>query len=184
MKSNVKFGSGITIFHADQCDRKKCTGIKVWRYFKQRRFPTITNMRFVERIPQIPRYSLVLNPITEKILSSRDNEIFIHSGLTILDCSWNHAEEIFAKRFPNSRRLPQLIAANPVNYGKPTKLTSVEALAAALFLLTNEKAANEVLSVFKWGIQFINLNFNLLRDYTACNNMEELRRRELDYFGG
>ncbi|UCE12662.1 MAG: DUF367 family protein [Candidatus Heimdallarchaeota archaeon] len=184
MKNKANFGSRITIFHANQCDRKKCTGIKVWRYFKQKKFSAITDMRYVERIPQIPRYSLVLNPLTESILSSADNEIFTQSGLTILDCSWNQAEEIFAKRFPNPRRLPQLIAANPVNYGKPTKLTSVEALAAALFLLANEKAAKEVLSIFKWGIQFFNLNLNLLRDYATCNNMEELRKRELDYFGG
>ena len=136
-------------------------------------------MRFIERIQQIPRYSLILNPLAERILSHDDHNIFVKSGLTILDCSWNHAEEIFTKKFPNSRKLPHLIAANPVNYGKPTKLTSVEALAAAYYLLGYEETSRELLSIFKWGIQFFNLNSNLLRDYANCSSVEEMGNKEL-----
>ncbi len=182
MRNRPKFRSTITIFHANQCDPKKCTGVKTWRYFRQNKFPSINGMRFVKRIPQIPRYSLILNPLADDILSYEDHKIIVQSGLTILDCSWNHAEEIFAKQFPNLRRLPRLIAANPTNYGKPTKLTSVEALAAAFFLLRNKKAAKELMSIFKWGDQFLNLNSNLLQDYARCNNMEQLRKIELEYF--
>ncbi|MFX0125874.1 MAG: DUF367 family protein [Candidatus Hodarchaeota archaeon] len=182
MKSNPGNRSVVTIYYADQCDRKKCTGIKTWRAFKQNKFPTISDMRFVKRISQIPQYSLILNPLAEDILCFKDYTIFARSGLTVLDCSWNHAEEIFVRQFPQLRRLPYLIAANPTNYGKPTKLTSVEALAAAFFLLRSERTANELMSVFRWGKQFLTLNSNLLHDYAACDNTEEIKKIELDYF--
>ena len=183
MKNKSGFRSVITIFHANQCDPKKCTGIKTWQKFRQNRLPSINVMRFVKRIPHIPRFSLILNPLAEDILSYSDHKIFVRSGLTVLDCSWNHAEEIFAKNFPNLRRLPFLIAANPTNYGKPIKLTSVEALAAAFFVLRDKKTAKELMSIFNWGNQFLSLNSKLLKDYARCSNMEELRRKELEYLG-
>lgn len=182
MRNNSENRSVVTIYYADQCDRKKCTGIKTWQSYNKNKFPSINDMKFIKRIPQIPRYSLILNPLAENILCIDDYSIFIKSGLTVLDCSWNHTEEIFAKKFPNSRRLPCLIAANPTNYGKPTKLTSVEALAAAFFLLRIERTAKELMSVFKWGKQFLTLNSNLLSDYAACNNTEEMKKVELEYF--
>jgi pre-rRNA-processing protein TSR3 len=169
---NLKNQSLVTIFYANQCDRKKCTGIKTWRFFKQNRFQTIKKMRFVEQINRIPRYSLILNPLAARILSVDDFPIFIRSGLTVLDCSWNHAEEIFKKRFPNLRSLPRLIAANPTNYGKPSKLSSIEALAAAFYLLGKGETAKELLSIFKWGLHFLEMNSELLRDYFH-NNMKK-----------
>jgi pre-rRNA-processing protein TSR3 len=183
MKNRPSDTSIVTIYYANQCDRKKCTGVKLWQSFKQNKFPTITKMRFVERIPQILRYSLILNPIATQLLSIEDQEICKRSGITILDCSWNQAKSIFNKRFPNSRRLPCLIAANPVNYGKQCKLSSVEALAATFYILKFPETSLELLSVFKWGSQFLSLNSNLLNDYSFCRNAEEVRKVELDYFG-
>ncbi|MFX0086643.1 MAG: DUF367 family protein [Candidatus Hodarchaeota archaeon] len=183
MKNRPSDTSIITIYYANQCDRKKCTGVKLWQSFKQKKFPNIEKMRFVERIPQILRYSLVLNPIAPQLLSVEDLDIYKQSGITVLDCSWNQAESIFNKKFPNSRRLPFLIAANPVNYGKQAKLTSVEALAASFYILKYPKTSLELLSVFKWGSQFLSLNSNLLKDYSFCRNAEEVRKVELDYFG-
>jgi pre-rRNA-processing protein TSR3 len=156
--------------------------MKTWRSYNKNKFPSIDEMKFVKRIPQIPRFSLILNPLADKILCVEDQSIFLKSGLTVLDCSWNHTEEIFTKKFPNLRRLPCLIAANPTNYGKPTKLTSVEALAAGFVLLQNEKAAKELLSVFNWGKQFLTLNSNLLSDYAACTYTEEIIEIEREYF--
>jgi pre-rRNA-processing protein TSR3 len=182
MKNSHEERSRITIFHANQCDKKKCTGIKVWRFFKNNRFRTLDEMKFVYQLHRIPRYSLILNPEASEILSYSDLSIFSKSGLTVLDCSWNHVEEFFNKKFPNLRRLPRLIAANPVNYGIQSKLSSIEAVAAALILLKRKDIAMELLSVFNWGKQFINLNADLLHDYSNCENQIDFKNVEKSYF--
>lgn len=182
MKSRKSNRLLVTIYYANQCDKRKCTGIKTWQFFKQNRFQTIDKIQFTEQFHRIPRFSLILNPLAPQILSIDDLPIFLRSGLTVLDCSWNQAEVIFQRKFPNSRSLPRLIAANPVNYGKPLKLSSVEALSTAFYLLHYEKTAEELLLAFRWGKQFIHLNGNLLKDYAMCKKLEDFKRVELEYF--
>ena len=90
--------------------------------------------------------------------------------------------EVFSKKFPNLRALPRLIAANPVNYGKQAKLSSVEALAAALYILDHPKMAIDLLNYFKWGKQFLILNKNLLAEYTTCSSTSEVIKVEKEFF--
>ncbi|MHA1214043.1 MAG: DUF367 family protein [Candidatus Hodarchaeales archaeon] len=183
MKSKAYFSRLVTIYHANQCDPKKCTGLKTWHLFKQRKFSSVSNLKLVKKMSQIPRFSLILNPLSRQTIMMKDKNIFEKSGLTILDCSWNHTENIFSKDFPNLRRLPTLIAANPVNYGRASKLSSIEALSAALYLVGETNAANELLSFFKWGKQFLSLNNDLLNDYLDCQSEKEIRQTENEYFG-
>ena len=182
MKNKNKFSSTITLYHANQCDKRKCTGIKTWQLYRSQKLTSFNQVRFVSRISQIPRFSLILNPLATEKLTKTDENIYQRSGVTVLDCSWNQADDIFSKTFPNLRALPRLVAANPVNYGKQAKLSSVEALAAALILLNHPKMARELLNHFKWGIQFLTLNKNLLTEYSTCSSTPEVMKIEKEYF--
>jgi pre-rRNA-processing protein TSR3 len=70
--------------------------------------------------------------------------------------------------------LPWLIAANPVNYGKPTKLNCAEALAASLYIMGFKSQAEFILGKFTWGSEFIRLNEFLLEAYASCSNSESV----------
>lgn len=73
-----------------------------------------------------------------------------------------------------------MIAANPVNYGASCKLSCVEALAASLYIIGEQKAAEEILQKFKWGPNFIKLNFEALTLYKSCNNSEEIIKHQTE----
>jgi pre-rRNA-processing protein TSR3 len=67
-----------------------------------------------------------------------------------------------------------LIAANPVNYGKPMRLSCVEALAAALIIVGLVEDADKLLQKFKWGPNFVTLNQELLEAYMQCETSAEI----------
>lgn len=74
----------------------------------------------------------------------------------------------------NQRALPYLLAANPINTYKPIKLSTAEAVAAALYILGLRESADDVISVFKWGPSFIALNKEWLEAYSACGTSSEV----------
>lgn len=70
--------------------------------------------------------------------------------------------------------VPFLVAANPVNYGKPLKLSCAEALAATLYITQYKDEAIELMSKFGWGPSFISINLDLLEAYSRCADSNEI----------
>lgn len=156
----------IVIYHANQCDPKRCTGLKLER---------LGMARMVTRIRYLPKRALVLNPFSEIALSPADRQRLSDFGVVALDCSWEHAQKVLLKHVRGtSRCLPFLIAGNPVNFGKATKLTTAEAVAAALYIGGFKEDAERVLSIFTWGHTFFQLNSELLEAYSASKNSTEI----------
>jgi pre-rRNA-processing protein TSR3 len=151
-------------FDARECDPKKCTSRKLARFRLLRLLPSTKS---------IPSGSILLTPETDKAFSMEDKKKALTRGIVVLDVSWRAA--IFPK-IPGitERALPFLVAANPVNYGKPFKLSSVEALAAALYILGEKEQAEHILSKFSWGVQFSKLNKEPLEDYAKAKTSKEV----------
>jgi len=81
------------------------------------------------------------------------------------------------------RLLPWLVAANPVNYGKPCKLNCVEALAATFYICGFKELASSYMGRFSWGPAFIEVNRELLEKYSKCKDGKEVlevQKRHLD----
>jgi pre-rRNA-processing protein TSR3 len=83
-----------------------------------------------------------------------------------------------------SRCLPYLIAGNPVNFGKPTKLSTVEALTAALYIAGFGEEAAELLSIFKWGHTFLELNRERLEGYANARDSREVVELQKQFING
>lgn len=151
-------------YHEERCDPKRCTSKKLARF-------GLVNL--VGRLEELPPGSVVLNPTVEVAFSRSDREAVLDRGLCVLDTSWKSGS------FPRvkgreERALPYLVAANPVNYGKPTLLSSVEAFAAALCIVGRQETAQVLLSKFKWGPTFLTLNEEPLRLYADAENSGEV----------
>ncbi len=83
-----------------------------------------------------------------------------------------------------SRCLPVLIAGNPTNYAKATKLSTAEALAGALYVAGFKEEAQKLLSIFAWGHTFLQLNAELLEDYAAAKDSTEVIAAMQSKLGG
>src|SRR4030043_1580796 len=161
-ESQVQAAPKITIYHASQCDPKRCTGLKLKRHGRAR---IVSKTRF------LPKRAVVLNPFSEIAFSPADRKRIEDFGLAALDCSWEHAEKVLLKHVKGtSRCLPILIAGNPVNFGKAPKLSTVEALAAALYISGLRNEAAGLLSIFVWGHTFLELNRALLENYASAQD--------------
>jgi pre-rRNA-processing protein TSR3 len=75
-----------------------------------------------------------------------------------------------------------MLAANPTNYAKLGKLSSVEALAGALYILNEKELAAKMMDKFKWGHTFLELNADLLDDYADAETEEQVAELEKEYF--
>lgn len=162
-------------YHAGQCDPKKCTA---------RRLERMGLLTFVPRPTSLPAGTVLLTPTADRALSRADLPRAERHGLSVLDLSWKATER--AGRFPAvpraaGRALPYLLAANPVNYGKPFVLSSVEALGAALVIFRREDEAHAILAKFTWGEQFLALNREPLDAYATAPDSAAVVAAQADF---
>ena len=158
----------LLMFYQD--DPKKCTAAKLIKFGLAR------------KITKSQSKTVLLHPYAKKTLLSNEKSLF--TSITGIDCSWTLAEEVFQKNFVGvSRKLPPLLAGNPVNYSKINKLTTVEAIAGAAFILGYEELSQKLLEKFNWGHTFLELNENLLRDYQKVKSEDQVNEiiREYGY---
>ncbi len=154
-----------------ECDPKKCTARKLLANGLAAELKDHNKLR---------NCGIVLTPLSDTAFSPADRKFAVSYGICTIDCTWADSDTKL-NRFHNGRALPYLVAANPVNYGRPMKLTTVEALAAALFILGEEEQARTILSLFKWGLHFLELNREPLECYRDASNSAEVVKVQKEY---
>jgi pre-rRNA-processing protein TSR3 len=150
-------------------DPEKCTARKLARF----------DAAELHRTARETPYGVVLNPHAERALSPADAAV--GDVLVALDCSWETAGEAMFELDGEHRALPFLVAANPVNYGRPFRLNTAEAFAGALAILGHRERAEAVLSKFTWGHTFLELNEEPLRRYADCGDSEAVVAVQQEY---
>lgn len=164
----------IVVYHTSQDDPKKNTALRLEKMGKA---------RLVDKVDQCPRHAVLLNPFAKKAVSREDLDDMRKFGLLALDCSWKQAEAAFPVLLgqTRSRALPFLVAANPINYGKPFVLSTAEAIGAALYIVGEARKARDVLSALPFGDNFLQLNKLPLEDYAKCETSAEVVAAQANY---
>ncbi len=143
----------------------------------------LKRMGMAEEVPvSALRKTVNLNPESRRYLLRSDRDQCLRTGIMVIETSWK-GERNFEKHLTKySVRLPTILPVNPVNYGRPGLLSSVEALASALFILGNHDQAARVLSKFSWAQTFIDVNREPLNSYSSCETQEEVETAIAEYF--
>ncbi|HEU4443705.1 MAG TPA: DUF367 domain-containing protein, partial [Nitrososphaeraceae archaeon] len=99
-----------------QDDPSKCTAAKLVKF------------HLAERTRYIGHNALLLNPFSTDSITRQDGNAC--NSICAVDCSWEKAGDNLFRgrelRRGRHRRLPAMLAANPTNYSKLGKLSSVE----------------------------------------------------------
>ena len=164
----------ITIYYTAQDDPRKNTALRMKK---------AGHARVVDDLKKVPLGGVLLNPFAKKALSREDLPDMQKRGLIGLDCSWRQADEAFPllQGQVKSRALPFLVAGNPAKYGTPFELSTVEAVAAALWIVGEPRLARRVLSCVPWADTFWAVNENPLADYALCETSKEIVEAQLAY---
>ena len=157
----------LIVYHANEDDPKKCSAKKMAKF----NYATLKT-----HIRKMPKDAILLNPFAQKSISKEDLKIAQKNGIIAVDCSWKNAESAFdyLDKKNHSRAIPFVVAANPVNYGKALKLSTIEAFAAALYILDYKEKAEKIMKLYKWGKTFLTLNKEPLEDYRKAKTSREI----------
>ena len=171
----IKFPIPLAMWDFGQCDARRCTGKKLER---------AGWMKALKPSARCRGNAIVLTPDGKQSVCPNDRDVIQSDGICVVDCSWNRVDEMqfHTLKGGQPRLLPFLVAANPVNYGRPFKLTCVEAIAACLFIVGFSREARLLLSKFVWGEGFITLNLELLEAYAGCSDSASVVACQQDFF--
>ena len=123
---------------------------------------------------------IVLNPYAHRVLAP---PVKGAKAVLAVDCSWNQAQEVFFRKLGGKhRRLPILLAANPTNYSRAGMLSSLEAVAATMYILGEVEEAMVYLAIYKLGPNFETLNREPLEAYRKARSEGRVLQAEREYF--
>ncbi|CAL1199550.1 unnamed protein product [Candida parapsilosis] len=168
-QSKHKFPTKLAMWDFDHCDPKRCSGKKL------ERLGLIKNLRVGQKFQGV-----VVSPNGKSTVCPNDKDIVEENGAAVVECSWARLDEVpFGKiGGKHERLLPYLVAANPVNYGRPWKLNCVEALAACFAIVGHTDWAELLLENFSWGPTFLKINEELLQVYQQCTDSESVLKAQ------
>ena len=168
----------IHVIHLNQDDPKKCTA----------RMISAAGLAILHHDTiGSPSRGILLDPTCGLIQGPDDCRIIDMGGsLVALDCSWKQIQPSIASISRTSnlvrRTLPVLLAANPVSWGKPGRLSTAEAIAASLIILGRNSQADMILSQLPFGDEFLALNKQPLDAYCSAQTTEELVSVQWEFF--
>lgn len=153
----------------NHCDAKRCSGKRLMHFGLMRELAI--GQKFA---------GVVISPNAKKVVSPADRELLEQHGAAVVECSWVRVKEVPWPRIGGKceRLLPYLVAANPVNYGRPWRLNCVEALAACFMICGKTEWAELVLEHFSYGKPFLEINSQLFERYQKCKDDEEVKKAE------
>ena len=160
----------ILVYDKDQCDPKKCTAKRMEKFGLAKEVP----------LNHIPKGCIVLSPFAKEILNPSDLK-HAYRGIVVLDLTWTHIDEIPHIRGEKARVLPYFVAANPINWGRPWKLNSAEAVLASLLILGQDEQAELFMPRFNWAPEFVKLNGALLEQYRTARDHDDIKRMQDEY---
>jgi len=165
-KTNTTLSVKVCLWEWGQNDAKRDSGSKICR------LGYASQLKIGQSFQGI-----VLSSEASILASPADIHIVQRYGIAGINCSWNRLNEVNFRlmgKGPNQRLLPLLFAANSVNYGRPMKLNTAEAIAATLYITGYKEDAHSLLSSFGYGPEFFRLNYDALEAYSSCSNADEV----------
>ena len=166
------------VIHLDQDDPKKCTSRRMQRF---------GHCRIHTDIRRSPKRGILLDPLAGLLLGPDDRSNIERGGALVgLDCSWKQIDEsieyLNKRTRLNGRTLPVVLAANPVSWGKPGRLSNAEAFAVSLVLLGRWEQAHRIMQPFNYSDQFFQLNEQPLEAYSNATTNSQLAELQWEFF--